>query len=159
MPSHFDGSAEEKRALSLFIAITRASESVQRRALETAPLPDDLTISQFAVLEALFHLGSMCQADIARKIMKTKGNISLVVENLIKRDYVTRTRDENDRRRMMLELTPTGRRLIADYFPSVAQGFVAAMAALDASEQTALTRLAKKLGHGDVYAGSTLGEK
>jgi MarR family 2-MHQ and catechol resistance regulon transcriptional repressor len=43
-----------------------------------------LTISQFGVLEALYHKGPLCQRDIASKILKSTGNITLVIVNLEK---------------------------------------------------------------------------
>jgi len=45
-----------------------------------------LTISQFDVLEALCYLRSLRQKDIGDKILKTNGNITLVIDNLVKRE-------------------------------------------------------------------------
>jgi len=146
MPSHHRGSREERRALTLFIAITRSSDRYQKLALDRAPLPDGLTLSQFAVLEALYHLGAMYQTTVARKVLKTKGNITLVVTNLERARYLRRRRDEHDRRRTILELTPAGSTLMADYFPRIARGFAEAAAVLSPDEQETLIRLAKKLG-------------
>ena len=52
----------------------------------------DLTISQFGVLEALYHKGPLCQRDIAAKILKSTGNITMVIDNLEKRELVRRER-------------------------------------------------------------------
>ena len=152
MPSHYHGTDEERRALSLFIAVTRASDSFQRRAFEQAPLPRGITLSQFAVLEALLHLGPMCQAAVARKVMKTKGNISVVVDNLVRSGHVTREPDPDDRRRAILSLTDAGRELIGRYFPHVARGFSVAASVLTDEEQQTLIDLSKKLGGADVHA-------
>lgn len=158
MPSHYRGPEDERRALSLFIAITRASDGYQRRAFEYAPLPEGLTLSQFAVLEALLHLGPMSQTAVARKVMKTKGNITVVVDNLVKAGYLVRHPTPDDRRLSIIDLTEAGRKCIADYFPRIAGGFAAAAADLSKEEQETLTSLAKKLGRPD-YAGSTSGSK
>jgi MarR family 2-MHQ and catechol resistance regulon transcriptional repressor len=40
----------------------------------------------------------MCQSDIGSKLLKSSGNITLVVDNLEKRSLVRRQRDDNDRR-------------------------------------------------------------
>lgn len=146
MPSHYDGPEDERRALTLFIAITRSSDRYQKRALDHAPLPEGLTLSQFAVMEALYHLGSMYQNTVAGKVLKTKGNITLVVDNLEKAGHVKRRADETDRRRTVLDLTPEGRALMTEYFPRIARGFTEAASVLSPEEQTTLIRLARKLG-------------
>lgn len=146
MPSHYDGPEAERRALTLFIAITRSSDRFQKLALEHAPLPQGITLSQFAVMEALFHLGPMSQTTVAGKVLKTKGNITLVVDNLRKAGYVHRRTDETDRRVSVLDLTSAGRSIMAAYVPRIARGFAEAAAALTPEEQETLIRLAKKLG-------------
>ena len=50
----------------------------------------DLTAPQFGVLEALYHLGPLCQKDLAAKILKSSGNMTMVIDNLEKRDLVRR---------------------------------------------------------------------
>lgn len=158
MPSHYQGPEDERRALTLFVSITRASDSYHKRTLEYAPLPEGITLSQFAVLEALLHLGPMSQTAVAQKTLKTKGNITLVVDNLAKSGYVTRRTDSTDRRTSILELTSPGRKLIADYFPLIARGFAKAASVLTVEEQETLVRLAKKLGQPD-QAGAPPGSK
>ncbi len=44
-----------------------------------------LTESQFGVLDSLFHLGPMKQKEIGKKILKSGGNITMVINNLEKR--------------------------------------------------------------------------
>ena len=72
-----------------------------------------LTISQFGVLEALHHKGPLCQRDIAVKILKSTGNITLVIDNLEKQGLVTRERTSEDRRYLTIRLTGQG----ADTYP------------------------------------------
>lgn len=70
-------------ALSTYTKLVRAAESVTSR---TSRLMTEagLTLSQFGVLEALYHKGPLCQRDIAAKILKSTGNITLVIDNLEK---------------------------------------------------------------------------
>lgn len=148
MSTKYRGSPEIQRALNLFICLTRASESFQRSALHRAPLPESLTLSQFAVLEALYHLGPMSQNRVAQKVLKTKGNVSLVVRRLVEHGLVTCARDGDDRRQNVLQLSERGRTLIASYFPKIAAGFARGAEVLSPEEQQLLIDLAKKLGHG-----------
>lgn len=148
MPTHYRGSEQEQRALNLFIALSRSSDSFQKAALRKAPLPQGLTLSQVGVLEALMHLGPLPQNLVAQKVSKTKGNISVVVSHLESRGLVQRSRALEDRRRLLIQLTTTGRDLIAGYFPHMANGFAESAQVLTAEEQQKLTALCKKLGAG-----------
>src|SRR3954462_10678182 len=118
MPTRHRGSSLEIEALNAYIKLMRASESVSVRIHET--LPEGLTLTQFAVLEALLHLGPLCQSQIAAKVLKSTGNLTLVVDNLEKNGLVRRERSENDRRFVTVHLTSTGRGLITDVFPKIA---------------------------------------
>ncbi len=148
MATHYRGPERERRALDLFIALTRSSDSFQKAALRKAPLPEGLTLSQFGVLEALLHLGSLPQNVVAHKILKSKGNISVVVSHLEGRGLVYRRRTPDDRRQLLLELTPAGHTLISNYFPRMANGFADSASVLSAEEQYTLIALCKKLGVG-----------
>lgn len=145
MPNHHQGSKQERRALDTYVKLRRASESVSAR-LTAVFAASGLTESQFGVLEALYHLGPLCQKDLARKILRTGGNLTLVIDNLEKRDLVRRDRDPNDRRYSTVSLTPTGEKLITEIFPAHARMIVDEMGALNAREQEELARLCRKLG-------------
>jgi MarR family 2-MHQ and catechol resistance regulon transcriptional repressor len=123
----------------------RAAESVTGRVHRVLSAPK-LTISQFGVLEALYHKGPLCQKDIAAKILKSTGNITLVIDNLEKQRLVRRERDTEDRRYLTIHLTETGEALIADVFAAVEKSIVSEMASLTDSEQELLGNLCKKLG-------------
>jgi MarR family 2-MHQ and catechol resistance regulon transcriptional repressor len=145
MGTHHRGSEEEVRALDTFIKLSRASDTVGAHALASYA-DTGLTTSQFGTLEALHHLGPLCQTDIGRKILRSSGNITLVIDNLEKRGLVRREREGGDRRRVSVHLTPAGRDLIASVFPAHVETLTAAFAALTPEEQAELGRLCKKLG-------------
>jgi MarR family 2-MHQ and catechol resistance regulon transcriptional repressor len=131
--------------LNTYTKLMRAAESVTSR-VNRFLAPFNLTISQFGVLEALYHKGPLCQRDIAAKILKSTGNITLVIDNLEKRGLVRRERGSDDRRFLTVHLTDEGASLIAQAFARVEAAIVADMAALTAREQEELGILCKKLG-------------
>lgn len=133
------------RALNTYTKLMRAAESVTSRVHRVLAEPK-LTISQFGVLEALYHKGPLCQRDIGSKILKSSGNITLVIDNLEKQNLVSRVRDENDRRYFTINLTESGTGLIARVFADVEAAIGTEMAALDEEEQVLLGQLCKKLG-------------
>lgn len=133
------------RALNTYTKLMRAAESMTARVSRFMAAAN-LTISQFGVLEALHHKGSLCQRDIAAKILKSTGNITLVIDNLEKRGLVKRQQDANDRRYVTVHLTAAGSALIVQVFPEVESAIVAEMAVLTVAEQEQLGSLCKKLG-------------
>lgn len=145
MPTRYDGTPEETRALDAYIKLQRAAETVVTRT--TAHLSAyNLTVSQFGVLEALYHLGTLSQRDLAQKLLKSTGNISIVLKNLEKRGLITRERNPADIRTMQVRISAAGRDLIAGFFDQHVAGIVDEMSILTAAEQGELARLCRKLG-------------
>ena len=142
---HFHGTAKQERALDAYVKLLRASETVDSFLMPHLEFAA-LSPSQFAVLEALYHVGPLCLGELARKILKTSGNLTMVVGNLQKRGLATRTRQAADKRSYLVSITEKGRRLIAEVFPRHLERIVAAMSALSSSEQKSLAKLARKLG-------------
>jgi MarR family 2-MHQ and catechol resistance regulon transcriptional repressor len=145
MGTRYCGTEDEVRALNAYIKLIRATDSVSTRIhrhLDAA----NLTVTQFGVLEALFHLGPLYQRDLAEKLLKSGGNITLVIDNLEKRDLVKRDRVAEDRRCIKVCLTEKGQQLISQIFPSHVAVVVKEMSILTASEQEELGRLCRRLG-------------
>ena len=138
----------DKLALTTFTKLIRAAETVTAD-VHGELAESGLSISQFGVLEALFHLGAMCQKDIAQKILKSAGNITMVIDNLEKRGLVKRIRNEKDRRYFDIHLTEEGKGLITELFPRHAQRIKQKMAILSESEQHALGDLLRKFKNSD----------
>ena len=145
MRERYRGNKEEARALRTYVKLMRAAESVtsrtHRHLSETG-----LTISQFAVLEALYQLGPQSQRDIGQKILRSSGNITMVIDNLEKNGLVRRKRNEADRLFFIVHLTDKGYNLINKIFPPHAAVIAKDLGVLTAAEQDALGRLCKKLG-------------
>jgi MarR family 2-MHQ and catechol resistance regulon transcriptional repressor len=148
MPTHYTGTVEEIIALNTFIKLTRATESLNARLAAKGTL-GNLTITQFGVLEVLYHLGPMCQNEIGAKLLKSGGNITLVIDNLEKRSLVKRQASPEDRRRRTITLTETGRKLIQEVLPVHVQAITAEMSVLNPQEQSTLANLCLRLGKKD----------
>jgi MarR family 2-MHQ and catechol resistance regulon transcriptional repressor len=147
MATHFAGEAREVRALDAYIKLSRASGTLDGLlAANLARL--GLTTGQLGVMEALMHLGPLTQSDLGRKLLRSGGNVTTVIDNLERRGLVGRTRNREDRRVVTVDLTRTGGRLIGKVFPIHARAVAQAMEALTVSEQEELGRLCRKLGRG-----------
>lgn len=145
MGSQYDGSKDEIRALSAFINLMRAAESLGARQARRLK-EHGLTMSQFGVLEALHHIGPLSQTELSAKLLKTGGDMTMVVDNLERRGLVKRARRRDDRRVVSVRLTAGGRRFIRRLMPGQAKEIVGDMDRLSASEQAALRRMCRRLG-------------
>lgn len=145
MGTHYKGTAKEKLALDTYIKLNRATNSVNKRHL-LVTRQYGLTPSQFAVMEALLHLGPLCQRNISEKVLLSTGNLTTVIDNLEQHGWVTRTRDQSDRRMVMIDLTNAGRAIIQPAFQLNLRLILDEFGALTESEQVELSRLCKILG-------------
>ncbi len=153
MGTKFKGTPREIRALNAFIKLVRAAGTVSGR-VEVRVAEIGLTVSQFSILEALYHLGPLYQKELARKVLKSGGNITMVVDNLEKRGLVERVRDEQDRRHVSVRITRTGSGLIRAFFPGHVKRIVEEMSVLTNAEQDELGRLCRKVGLQGGVAGT-----
>ena len=136
---------QQRLALSTYVKLMRAANSA--RSYASRSLNDsNLTLTQFAVLEALYHLGPMSLSDIARKVLTTGGNLTMVVGNLEKLGLARRQSCPEDRRVLIVALTPKGKTLLRDTFPRHAAAIVEFLSVLSPEEQERLGDLCRKLG-------------
>ena len=131
--------------MSTFIKLVRASESVTVRSHRHLA-HEKLSFGQFAVIEALFHLGPLCQKDIAGKILRSPRNITMIVDNLEKRKLVRRERDIGDRRFLNVHLTDKGNNLFKKIFPRHIKSLKKEMEILSETELETLGNLCRILG-------------
>ncbi len=141
-------SKHQRLVLNTYTKMMRATFSVTAR-MHKHLAEHQLTVSQFGVLEVLYHLGPLCQRDIGDKILKTSGNMTLVIDNLEKRNLVRRQKDINDRRYMTVKLTEKGSELIGKIFPLHAQVAEQVFSVLSTKKLEKLGRILKALGTAD----------
>jgi DNA-binding MarR family transcriptional regulator len=94
-------------------AIARLARHVER-GLD----PVDLSLPQYRIL-ALLAEGSSASSSLADRLTVSPPSVTSVVDGLVGRGLVLRVPDPSDRRRLNLELTDAGRRLLADADASV----------------------------------------
>lgn len=145
MGTHYEGTKKEEQTLNAFIKLMRATESINNR-LNRQLAEQDLTVSQFGVLEALLHLGPLNQKALGEKLLKSGGNITLVIDNLEKSGWVERQRDPEDRRSMLIHLTEAGEKLIRSYFPKHLKHIMKEFEPLTSKELEKLAEMCKKIG-------------
>jgi MarR family 2-MHQ and catechol resistance regulon transcriptional repressor len=140
-----NATTKQQLALRTFVKLARAAESVSERSLRHLA-GTGITPSQFAVLEALLHLGPLTQKALAQKILRSSGNMTMVIDNLERAGLVRRERSAEDRRAIIVHLTSKGEAIIREIFPRHAQAVQAEMDSLSPEELRQLGELCKKVG-------------
>lgn len=107
---------EDKLDLSILIALSRTSQTIQRRSA-TILKDSGLTITQFGVLEALYHKGDMTINEIIESLLSTSGNMTVVINNLEKEQLIDRYVNPKDRRSALIAITEKGRLRVEEIFP------------------------------------------
>src|SRR5690349_14934177 len=85
-PAHDAGEAS---ALRLWVILSRAHEAIARHA-EADVARHGLTIAEFAIIEALHHVGPMLLGELQRKILVSSGGVTYLVDRLEHRGLVRR---------------------------------------------------------------------
>src|SRR5271165_5761107 len=105
----------ETRVLA-YVRHVRSAEALHQ-SVSRGLLVDGLTASQFSTLKVLRLHGPLALREIAKYILKSGGNMTIVVDNLERDGLVTRDRDTEDRRMVYVSLTPKGVELFDRIYP------------------------------------------
>jgi MarR family transcriptional regulator, 2-MHQ and catechol-resistance regulon repressor len=138
----------------LWIVLSRCYHAVSQIA-ERSVAEGGLCLSDFAALEALFHIGPLTITEIQAKVLLASGSMTAAVDRIERKGLVIRKATPADRRAKVLELTPLGRRVVEAAFRRHAAELEAATAILSRTEKRQLYGLLKKLG---LFAAETSGE-
>ncbi len=135
---------ENQQNLKLVIGFSRSALNLHRN---TQRLVGEygLTLPQFGVLEALYHLGELRICDLIEKTLSTSGNMTVVIRNLELEGLINRFQDSADKRVYKIEITEKGRAIIADLFPEHLEELSRQLSRLQPAEKEELIRLMKKM--------------
>ena len=145
MGTHYKGSRRTIDSLNSYTKLIRSAESLSSK-INLALNDFGLTESQFGVLDALFHLGPMKHKEIGKKILKSGGNITMVINNLERRQLVQRKRGEKDKRQFIIHLTQKGKNNFQELLPHIVKKIKKHFEILSKEEQKELQRLCKIVG-------------
>jgi MarR family transcriptional regulator, transcriptional regulator for hemolysin len=79
----------------------------------------DITIDQWLVLKTIQENDEISQQKIAEMVFKDLASVTRIIELLVKKNYLTRNINEQDRRRFKLDITNDGKKVIEDIYPLV----------------------------------------
>jgi DNA-binding MarR family transcriptional regulator len=105
----------------------------------------ELTFSQWTTLVAL-HDGRVSTAgDLAHNICHDAGSLTRLIDQMVTRGLVARSRSETDRRVVTLSLTPPGRKLVEALAPKVMNFWNSLLSGFNHEEVDTLINLLTRL--------------
>jgi MarR family transcriptional repressor of emrRAB len=118
--------------------------------------PFGLAEAEFRVLTTLFSQpdGVAHPSDLCARTSQSPANMSRICDALVSRDLMTRVLSEQDRRRMVLRITPQGEALVRQLLPTMFVPLRAVFADFPETEQQRLIEQLKRL-----YANIAPGQK
>jgi len=148
-PDHYQPSAaesaEETYDLSEQVGFI-LRQAVQRHvSLFGEIMGSELTPTQWAVLSRLYLEGGSSQNLLGRQTAMDAATIKGVVDRLIKRKLVQTTADPGDGRRVIVQLTETGRAYTRELMPKAETVTKVTLAPLATSQRATLIALLKQL--------------
>ena len=117
----------------------------QRHLAVFAGVIPEVTTTQLAAIAKLAELGPVSQNQLGRATAMDAATIKGVVGRLVRRRLVTTMPSPEDRRRLIVDLTPEGRALFASLRPRGLEASRRTLAPLTPAEQARLVALLHKL--------------
>jgi len=105
----------------------------------------DLTPAQFDVIATLGNTNGLSMGEISEKTLITKGTLTGVIDRLIHKQLVSREVPEDNRRNVIVQLTPQGQQVFEQSFPSHIAHLQERFDHLDETEVKTLTELLTQL--------------
>jgi MarR family transcriptional regulator, 2-MHQ and catechol-resistance regulon repressor len=138
-------SEAQDTALKLWVVLARALSSVQAH-LQESVARHELTLTEFAILEVLYHKGPLLLGEVQRRILVSSGGVTYLVDRLTQKGLVERRECPEDRRARYAALTAEGESLIERIFPEHAACIERAMRGLTLEQQRRAIDLLRSLG-------------
>ena len=92
----------------LLVTIFNDILEIEQTALQQGVL-NDLSVTEIHTIEAIGMYKSRTMTEVANDLNITVGTLTTAITKLVKKEYVERTRGEEDRRSVMIALTRKGK--------------------------------------------------
>jgi len=105
----------------------------------------ELTYSELHTLKAIEELGEAKLYEIAEKVGVSKASMSVTIDNLEKKSFITRNKDKNDRRAIIIKLSDKGINANREHEKLHYKMAEAILSKLDRSQQNIIVKAFEKL--------------
>ena len=129
-----------ERAMNVVRSIVRA-QRINTRAIE---LKMGISLAQLFVLQQLADRPADSLNELAERTATHQSSVSVVVRRLVERGYVSRTASAADKRRIQIEVTPTGRALLSDAPATIQSQLIASLQRMSSDDQAKVADLLER---------------
>jgi MarR family 2-MHQ and catechol resistance regulon transcriptional repressor len=136
---------ERDLTIKAFIVFMKAAKSVQERIKHDIG-NYDLSPTEFAVVEVLYHKGKQTVQQICNRILLASGSMTYVIDKLEQKDLLKRNFCKEDRRVIHLTITEQGRKLMNEIFPKHELVIQELFGELTIEEKKLIISILKKVG-------------
>ncbi|WP_239751692.1 MarR family transcriptional regulator [Mammaliicoccus sp. H-M34] len=133
-----------EESLKALVGIKRTNDTLDRIVKQDMK-NYGLNITEFAVMELLYHKGDQPIQKVKQRILIASSSTTYVIDQLVKKAYVTRRQDTEDKRITYAVLTEKGHALMEQIFPQHAETIEKAFSILDNEELAIFRRALKKI--------------
>lgn len=92
----------------LLVKLFRSINTIEEQAIKTEGFPG-MTTNDMHVIEAIGTGEPRNMTSVAKSLSVTTGTLTIAVNSLVKKGFVKRVRSEEDRRVVLISLTPQGK--------------------------------------------------
>jgi DNA-binding MarR family transcriptional regulator len=130
-----------KQRLRLWIRLLRTARAIEAELRERLRVKFAITLPQFDVMAALARKSTgMTMTELSRFLMVSNGNVTGIIDRLVADKLVLRQAPAEDRRAIIVRLTPKGAALF-DKIAKVHEGWVGVLLSdFDSTEMEAMIR-------------------
>jgi DNA-binding MarR family transcriptional regulator len=138
-PARSSARPSSRQRLRLWIRLLRTARAIEAELRERLRVKFAITLPQFDVMAALARKStSMTMTELSRFLMVSNGNVTGIIDRLVADKLVLRQATAEDRRAIIVRLTPKGAALFAK-IAKVHEGWVGALLAdFDSAELEAM---------------------
>jgi DNA-binding MarR family transcriptional regulator len=103
-----------------------------------------MSLAQLFVLHSLAEKSADSLNELAQRTATHQSSVSVVVTRLLHKGYVSRTPSEQDRRRVLLEITPAGREMLGNAPSTIQMRLIASLRAMAPGDPPVLASLLRR---------------
>lgn len=104
-----------------------------------------LTGPQLVILQEIARCGEVTAGEIARAVSLSQATVTGILERMEKRGLVARQRSDRDKRRIMVTVTESGRKILEEAPPLMQEAFVEKFSSLQDWEQAMILSALQRL--------------
>ncbi len=130
----------------IFYSIERAIKEYRKLAQKKiSDKIDNITVDQGNILLFLHHYPELSQKEIAELIFKDNASMTRMIDLMVKKGYLARSVNNNDRRRHTIDITTKGKEVLKKLPPIISQNRSKALEGITEDEMNQLEHILNKI--------------